>query len=218
MIRAVLFDVDGTLVDSNDAHARAWVDAFTEAGIEASFESIRRAIGMGGDKLMPQVSGISEDSREGERISKRRREIFKSRYLPEVRPFRDADRLVTAIKAMGRTLVTASSAKDDEMKALLSIAGVERMFDASTSSDDAEESKPDPDIVRAALQRAGADGQEALMIGDTPYDVIAASRAGVRTIAFRCGGWLDPDLHGAVAIYDGPWDLLARLQQSPLAA
>jgi phosphoglycolate phosphatase-like HAD superfamily hydrolase len=90
-------------------------------------------------------------------------------------------------------------------------------MDAATSSDDAEGSKPDPDIVEAALQQAGATAADALMIGDTPYDVEAATRAGVALIAFRCGGWTDPDLRGAVAIYDGPWDLLARLDESPLA-
>jgi phosphoglycolate phosphatase-like HAD superfamily hydrolase len=90
-------------------------------------------------------------------------------------------------------------------------------MDAATSSDDAEGSKPDPDIVQAALQRARVPAADALMVGDTPYDVEAAARAGVRLIAFRCGGWTDPDLRGAIAIYDGPWDLLARLDDSPLA-
>jgi HAD superfamily hydrolase (TIGR01509 family) len=210
---AVLFDVDGTLVDSNDAHAHAWVDAFAEEGITVDFDKVRRAIGMGGDKLMPAVSGISEDSPQGRRISTRRREIFRTKYMPQLKPFRDADRLVAAFKERGATVVAASSAKKDELRPLLAIAGVEPLFDATTSSDDAEESKPDPDIIQAALQRAGAPAAAALMIGDTPYDVDAAARAGVRAIAFRCGGWGDADLCGAVAIYDGPWDLLPRLDE-----
>ena len=215
-LSAVLFDVDGTLVDSNDAHARAWVQAFAEAGITVTFEEVRWRIGMGGDKLMPEVSGIREDTPDGQRISRRRREIFKTEFLPHLHAFRDAGRLVDAIKARGFTVVAASSAKKDELGPLLKIAGVDGPMDDATSSDDAEESKPDPDIVQAALERASARASEAVMIGDTPYDLQAAARAGVAGIAFRCGGWRDPDLRGAVAIYDGPWDLLAQLDESPL--
>jgi len=180
----VLFDVDGTLVDSNDAHARAWVRAFAEAGIDVSFDAVRRCIGMGGDKLMPEVSGISEDSPEGKRIAARRREIFKTDFLPHLQPFRDADRLAATLNGRGLTLVAASSAKQQELDPLLDIAGVRDQFDAKTSSDDAEESKPDPDIVLAALSRAGVAEHEALMLGDTPYDIEAARRAGVATVAF----------------------------------
>jgi HAD superfamily hydrolase (TIGR01509 family) len=216
-LSAVLFDVDGTLVDSNDAHAHAWVEAFADAGVAVTFEEVRWRIGMGGDKLMPEVSGIREDTSEGQRISHRRREIFKTRFLPQLRPFRDANRLVESLKARGFTVVAASSAKKDELGPLLRIAGVDGHMDNATSSDDAEESKPDPDIVQAALDRASARPSEAVMIGDTPYDLQAAARAGVISIAFRCGGWRDGDLTGAAAIYDGPWDLLARLDESVLA-
>jgi HAD superfamily hydrolase (TIGR01509 family) len=210
---AVLFDIDGTLVDSNDAHARAWVEAFAEAGITADFTHVRRCIGMGGDKLMPEVSGLTEDSPEGQRISKRRRDIFKQRHLPTLKPFAGAAALVRACKARGLTVVAASSAKGDELGALLKVAGVDDIMDAATSSDDAEESKPDPDIVHAALQQAHANASDAVMIGDTPYDVEAASRAGVAAIALRCGGWDDEALRGALAIYDGPWDLLAHVDE-----
>ena len=215
-MKAVLFDVDGTLVDSNDAHAHAWVDAFAEHGIGVDFGNVRRAIGMGGDKLMPAVSGITEDSPMGKCISTRRREIFTAKYLPGVRPFPAARELVEAVKAAGFTAVAASSAKRDELTALLRIAGASSLLDDATSSDDADESKPDPDIVEAALEKAKARPEDAVMIGDTPYDVEAATRAGVAVIAFRCGGWTDADLRGAVAIYDGPWDLVAKLQNSPL--
>jgi phosphoglycolate phosphatase-like HAD superfamily hydrolase len=203
-------------VDSNDAHAHAWVDAFAEAGVSVDFERVRRAIGMGGDKLMPVVSRLTEDSTEGERIATRRREIFTSRYLPGLRAFPGASELVAAIGDAGLSVVAASSAKRDELRRLLEIAGARHVMDDATSSDDAEESKPDPDIVQAALRKAKAHPDEAVMIGDTPYDVEAASRAGVDVIAFRCGGWADADLRGALRIYDGPWDLLARLDESPL--
>lgn len=215
VIKAVLFDVDGTLVDSNDAHAHAWVSAFAESGVTVEFAVVRRCIGMGGDKLMPEVSGLEEDSPLGKRIATRRGEIFTARFLPEIQAFKDAARLVAAMKDRSLTAVAASSAKRDELKALLKIAGADALMDAATSSDDAEESKPDPDIIQAALKRAKASPAEAIMIGDTPYDVEASRRAGVASIAFRCGGWGDADLAGAMAIYDGPWDLLQRLDESP---
>ena len=217
LLKAVLFDVDGTLVDSNDAHARAWVEAFAESNITVEFAEVRKCIGMGGDKLMPAVSGIEEESPRGQRIGKRRGEIFTAKLLPHIRPFPDAARLVEAVKAQGLTAVAASSAQKDELGKLLAIAGVETLMDDETSSDDAEESKPAPDIIEAALKRAGAKANEAIMIGDTPYDVEASRRAGVPVIAFRSGGWGDADLAGAIAIYDGPADLLQQLEDSPIA-
>ena len=212
----MLFDVDGTLVNSNDAHAHAWVEAFAAFGVTVDLTPVRRSIGMGGDKLMPAVAGIEEDSPVGRRISKRRGEIFSTKYLPHLRPFPKARELVAAVKARGVTAVAASSAKDDELRTLLAIAGAGSLLDAATSSDDAEESKPDPDIIHVAVRKAHADPATAVMIGDTPYDVQAASSAGVDCIAFRCGGWHDRDLEGAVAVYDGPWHLLERLDEVPL--
>jgi HAD superfamily hydrolase (TIGR01509 family) len=216
-ITAVLFDIDGTLVDSNDAHAQAWVRAFTEHGVTVDAALVRRCIGMGGDKLMPAVSGIEEDSPRGEPIAKRRGEIFKEEFLPALKPFQGATELVAAIKDRGYVAVAASSASKEDLKALLAVARAEWLMDDATSSDDAEESKPAPDIIEAALRRAKAAPAQAIMIGDTPYDIEAAHRAGVKTIAFRSGGWKDADLDGAVAVYDGPWDLLARIGDSPLA-
>jgi HAD superfamily hydrolase (TIGR01509 family) len=165
---------------------------------------------------MPDVSGVEHDSPEGEAIGKRRSQIFKEQFLPHLQPFRDSARLVAVLKARGCTIVAASSAKRQELQPLLAVAGAEALMDASTSGDDADESKPDPDIIQAALTRANVSPEQAVMVGDTPYDVEAARRAGVAVIAFRCGGWGDADLKGAVAIYDGPWDLLSRLDESPL--
>jgi len=212
----VLFDIDGTLIDSNDAHAEAWVRAFAEVGIPVDPKQVRRAIGMGGDKLMPSVGGVEEDSPAGRSVSNRRSAIFMTELLPHLRAFPDAHRLIATLKARGFTLVAASSAKQDELTRLLAIAGADGLFDGAMSSDDADSSKPDPDIVNAALQRAKASPEEAVMIGDTPYDIAAAARAGVRTIGLRCGGWSDEELAGAMAIYDGPWDLLRQLETSPL--
>ena len=214
MIRAALLDVDGTLVDSNDAHAHAWVEAFADAGVPVDFARVRRCIGMGSDKLMPTVADISDESEQGQRISKRRGEIFKTTWLPRLKPFRDAARLVAALKERGLTAIAASSAKEDELQPLLELAGAASLMDGATSSDDADASKPEPDIIIAALKRARATADEALMIGDTPYDVEAAARAGVLMVAFRCGGWGDDELRGAVSVYDGPWDLLAGLDEA----
>jgi phosphoglycolate phosphatase-like HAD superfamily hydrolase len=214
---AVLFDVDGTLVDSNDAHADAWATAFRTHGVNVDWTHVRRCIGMGGDKLMPEVSGLDEESSHGSVIARERGDIFKRDFLPKIKPLRDAGKLVAAVKDLGYTVVAASSAPKNELTPLLKIAGAEWLMDAKTSSDDAEESKPEPDIIIAALKRAKARPGDAIMIGDTPYDVEAATRAGVKIIGFRSGGWGDADLHGAIAIYDGPWDLLARIDDSPLA-
>lgn len=215
-LKAVLFDVDGTLVDSNDAHARAWVRAFAEHGIIVDPAHVRRCIGMGGDKLMPEVSDLEEESPQGSAIAKRRGEIFMQQFLPALTPFNGAANLVAAVKARGLTAVAASSAKEDELKALLSLAGAEALMDAATSSDDAEESKPDPDIIQAALQRAKAAPSAAVMIGDTPYDIEAASRCAIATVAVRSGGFGDDALSGAMAIYDDVGALLANFDASPL--
>jgi HAD superfamily hydrolase (TIGR01509 family) len=214
---AIILDVDGTLVDSNDAHARAWVDAFAEGGMAVSFEQVRRAIGMGGDKLVPHVAGISEDSPQGRRISDRRGDIFKSRYLPHLRPFPRVRELIEQFARDGFTIVVASSAKKEELRPLLDIAGVTDLIEARTSSDDADESKPDPDIVVAALKQSGVSAATAIMLGDTPYDVEAAQRAGIRAVALECGGWRRDDLRGAVEVYASAAHVLERYERSVFA-
>ncbi len=215
--RAVILDVDGTLVDSNDAHAQAWVDALAELGRPIVFERVRPLIGMGGDKVLPELTGLSQDSPEGKRLGERRAEIFQRRFLPVLKPLPGARPLLERMRAQGLTLVVASSAQEDELKVLLEIAGASDLVQKTTSGSDADRSKPDPDIVRVALEGAGSPAAETLMIGDTRYDIEAAAKVGVRTVAFRSGGWQDADLPGALAIYDGPADLLARYDESPLA-
>lgn len=217
-IQGVIFDVDGTLVDSNDVHARAWVDAFTEQGYDVSFDKVRGLIGMGGDNLLPEVIDKEKDSPEGKQLSERRSAIFKERYLPTIKPFPEVDALLTRMRDSGVKLVIASSAQDDELTALLEIAKATNFFMATTSADDAKNSKPDPDIVQAALERGKFKPEQVVMIGDTPYDIESAGKAGVKVIAFRCGGWNDQDLHGAIAIYDDPADLLVHYDESPLGS
>ena len=214
---AVILDVDGTLVDSNDAHARAWVDAFSDFGVAVAYEPIRRAVGMGGDKLMPHVSGIEETSELGEQIAAKRKEIFKTRYLPHLQGFPRTRDLIERFLADGLVLAIASSAKEEELNPLLEKAGVADLIAKRTSSDDADNSKPDPDIVVAALQTTKVDAGRAVMIGDTPYDVTAAKRAGVEVIGFESGGWSREALAGAIEVYAGPSDLLDRYDRSVIA-
>jgi HAD superfamily hydrolase (TIGR01509 family) len=216
--KAVLLDIDGTLIDSNDAHAQAWVDVGREFGHEIGYDHVRRLIGMGGDKVLPKVAGLEEDTDEGQRIKERRGEIFRDRYLPTLKAFPQARELLQRFRDDGHTLVVATSASKEDMDALLKQAGIQDLIEEKASSSDAEGSKPDPDIVEAALKSADAEPGEALMLGDTPYDVLASGRAGVRCVALRCGGWGDEDLGDAVAVYDDPADLLARYDDSPFAA
>jgi HAD superfamily hydrolase (TIGR01509 family) len=215
-IRGVLLDIDGTLVDSNDAHAHAWVKALAENGRQASFETVRPLIGMGGDKLLPKVCGVDAESEEGKRISERRATIFLKEYLPHLKPTRGAENLLHQLKKRGLRLAVASSAKKNELDPLLKICAADRVIEAATSSDDADNSKPDPDIIHAALDEIGLPSSEVVMLGDTPYDVEAARKAGVRVIALRCGGWRDADLK-ADAVYDDPVDFANHLDQLPLA-
>lgn len=216
-LKGVLLDVDGTLIDSNDAHAKAWVQAFEEQGIEVPFEKVRKLIGKGGDKLLPEAVGIDVKSSMGKKISKLRGEIFQKEFLPSVQPFPGARDLLIRMKQEGLRLAVASSAKKDELHGLLRICQVDDLLEENTSSDDADSSKPSPDIVQAALKKNGLFAGEVILLGDTPYDIEAASRAGARSVGVRCGGWSSADLSGAIAIYESPIDLLAKFEQSPFA-
>ena len=218
MLRGVIFDIDGTLVASNDAHARSWVETFAEAGFHVPFDVIWPMIGMGGDKLLPAAIGVESDTPKGKELSERRWEIFKEKYLGELVPTPGARALVQRMKNDGLKLVVASSAGGDELGALMKAAGIDDLMDETTSASDAEDSKPDPDIVQAAVRSSGFRPDELVMLGDTPYDVQAATGAQVRLIALLSGGWTKEELAGAVAIYDDPADLLSWYDQTPLAS
>lgn len=217
-IRGAILDVDGTLLNSNDAHARAWVQALAEANVQVTFEEVRKLIGMGGDKLLPAVASIEHSSDRGKRVSERRSAIFEEWFLPKLRPFPHTRDLLLRMRSAGLKLTIASSAQQPELDGFLKIADVLDLIEGSASSSDASNSKPDPDIVQAALARLGLRAEQVLMIGDTPYDIEAAARCGIETLAFRCGGRSDADLSGALAIFDDPADLLQRFDESPLAA
>jgi phosphoglycolate phosphatase-like HAD superfamily hydrolase len=216
-LRGVLFDVDGTLLDSNDGHAGAWVDVLIEFGYDIRFDRVRPLIGVGSDKLVPELTGLDHESLQGKRLVERKKAVFEERYLPHLRPTHGARRLLERMAAEGLRVVIATSAGSDEMHALLERAGVADLIDDATSSADVESSKPDPDVVGSALRKGRLRADEAVMIGDTPYDIKSAGMLDVATIALRCGGWWDDDsLSGAVALYDDPDDLLAHYDESPL--
>jgi HAD superfamily hydrolase (TIGR01509 family) len=215
-LQAAIFDVDGTLVDSNAAHAQAWRDALAEAGYRVPLDRLRPLIGMGGDKLLRAAIGLDASSVRGAAIITRRGDIFCDRYLAPVKAFEGTRELLESLKARGFRLGVASAAAEEELMPLLRAAGADDLIENRTSGDDAPRSKPDPDIVTVALQRLGVSPHQAVMIGDTPYDVEAARLAGLGCIGFRCGGWDDRGLAGALAVYDGPLDLLRSLDLSPL--
>jgi HAD superfamily hydrolase (TIGR01509 family) len=212
----MLLDVDGTLVDSNDAHALAFAEAFAAHDYDVSFEVIRPLIGMGSDKLLHACARLHKDTRPGKEIAERKAELFKEKYLPVLRPFPRVRELLQRMRQDGLRLVTASSAQADELEALLEIAGVMDLLDDVTSASEVDRSKPDPDVIHAALEKIGLSPSDVLLLGDTPYDVEAGQRAEVGSIALRCGGWSEAELAGALAIYADPADLLAQYDRSPL--
>jgi phosphoglycolate phosphatase-like HAD superfamily hydrolase len=214
--RAALFDVDGTLVDTNDLHAAAWREAFASFGLDKPIEEIRWQVGKGGDNLIPALFPDLGEARR-EEIEAFRGDLFKRDYLPRATPFPRVRDLFERLAAEDVRIVLASSSKSEEVDYYLSLIACADLVSATTSKDDVDKSKPCPDIFAAALGRVaplGAD--EAAVVGDTPWDAEAAGKLGLRTIGFRSGGFPDEALAqaGACELYDGPSDLLARFDQS----
>ncbi len=220
MPKAVIFDVDGTLIDSVDLHARAWQDAFSDFGHEIAFGDIRSQIGKGGDQLMPVFLSKEELDAKGEELEKHRGQVLKERYRPQITPFPGGRELLQRLQADSIRIALAPSAKGDELQVYKQAADIDDLLDAETSSDDAEASKPNPDIFIAAMKRlSGISSDQAIVVGDTPYDAEAAEKAGLRTSGLLCGGWSEADLKkaGCIATYKDPADLLAQYDISPLA-
>ncbi|HEX8667919.1 MAG TPA: HAD family hydrolase [Allosphingosinicella sp.] len=217
--RAILFDVDGTLVDTNRLHAAAWRETFLAFGIDIPLPDIAWQIGKGGDNLLPTLApSLGESERKA--MEEHRSALFRRDYLARAVPFPGVRDLFERIYADGIRIVLASSSEAKEVAYHLSLIACADLVYASTSKDDVEHSKPCPDIFAAALEKAGAAAAEAVVVGDSPWDVKAAAKLGVATVGFRSGGFPDEALlaEGAAALYDGPRDLLARYGTSPLAA
>lgn len=212
-LEAVIFDVDGTLVDSNDLHIEAWREAFAHYGIGLTYEQVHAQIGKGGDQLIPAFCSREQVDQFGDALDKLRGEIFSRDYLPQVQPFPKVRALFERLKHDGLQIVLGTSAKETELEAHLKTLGVRDLVDAATSADDAAHSKPCPDIFEAALGRLDdVFANDAIVVGDTPYDVIAAAKAGMKTIALLSGGFPEETLRaaGAVAVYVDIPDLLAH--------
>ncbi|PSN14910.1 hydrolase [filamentous cyanobacterium CCT1] len=213
----VVLDIDGTLVLSNDIHAQAWVEAFANHGYDVSFEQVRPLMGMGGDQLMPHLfTELSDEAEPGKTIASEHKELVLNKYRPQLKPTAGARELVEKLLAADLHVIVATSASDRELGVMLKVAEVEDLLTETTTSGDAENSKPAPDIVQAALEKAQLAPDRVVMLADTPYDIEAAGKAGVKVIAVRSGGFSDQDLAGAIAIYDDPADLLHHYDRSPL--
>jgi HAD superfamily hydrolase (TIGR01509 family) len=214
MARAALLDVDGTLIDSNYHHALAWYRAFRQHGIVLPVWRLHRHVGMGGDQFVPALVGEDVDEEKGDDIRAARGEAY-AQLIGEVEPLEGARDLIVDLKERGFTTLLASSSPQDELDRYLDLLDARELADGWTTDDDVEATKPEPDLVRAALEKAGAD--DAVMIGDTPWDVEAARKAGVETVTVITGGFSAQELEeaGAVAVYDSVEELRLHLDRPP---
>jgi HAD superfamily hydrolase (TIGR01549 family) len=219
MPKAAIFDMDGTLLDSVDLHALAWQEALQKFGHDVSFEQARSQIGKGGDKLIPVFLTADEQRDHGKEMEEWRGKRFKTEYLPLVRPFSMVPDLLRRVRGAGLRIAVASSAKKDELEKYFEIARITDLVEVSTSADDAEESKPAPDIFEVVLSKLKIAGAEAVAVGDTPYDAEAAGKAKIATIGVLCGGFTECSLRqaGCVDIYQGPATLFSRFADTMFA-
>lgn len=217
MLRGILLDLDGTLLDSNDAHADAWVEALAAFGYDVPFDRVRPLIGMGGDKLIDRiVPGLTTHAGVGKEISECRRQILNERYMDSLEPTPGARDLVLRLHRDGFRTAIATSSKSDELEALMKRARISDLIEHKTTSDEISEPKPAPNTVRTAREQLGLQPGEVLMIGDTRYDVESSGQDNVAMIGLLCGGSSADDLYGCVAIYASPADLLAHYDASPI--
>lgn len=214
----IIFDVDGTLIDSVKAHAAAWQRAFKEHGFDFPFDRIRMQIGKGSDELLKEFLSPEDIERLGEQISDRRGELFKSEYMADVNAFPAARELFERIKADGHQIVLGTSATGEELEKYMKMIGIEGLTEGETSADDADKSKPHPDIFQAALAKVkGARPEQALVVGDTPYDAIAAKRGRMNPIGVLCGGFSEQQLReaGCIAVFPDVAGMLERYDEIP---
>jgi len=219
MTEAVIFDIDGTLIDSVDLHAEAWQETFRHFGREIPFPVVRHEIGKGADQLLPVFFSRQELERFGKELEKHRTGLYRRVYLPHVKAFPKVRELFQRIKTDGKTIALASSSEQEEVNYYKKLANIEDLVQEESSSDDADRSKPHPDIFAAALKRLGdVDFRNVLVVGDTPYDVEAAAKLNLRTVGVLCGGFAEQELRdaGSIAIFRDPAHLLAMYDRSPL--
>jgi HAD superfamily hydrolase (TIGR01509 family) len=212
---AVIFDIDGTLIDSVDLHARAWQEALADFDIRVPFEAVRSQIGKGGDQLLPVFVLPEKLESLKDEIEKHRSELFKREYLPKVRPFPGVRELFERVRRDGHRVGLASSANADELDTYKSLTRTADLIDAETSADDVNRSKPAPDVFEVVVDRLHVNPSRAIVVGDSRYDAIAAGRAGLRPVGVLSGGFPEADLRqaGCVAIFRDPSDILQRFHE-----
>jgi HAD superfamily hydrolase (TIGR01509 family) len=212
-----ILDIDGTLVDTNYHHAIAWFRAFHQNGIALLVWRIHRHMGMGGDQLVAALTDESTESKLGDEIRAAEKVLYLE-LIHEVEAMDGSRDLIERLKREGHTVVLASSAKQDEVDHYLDLLDARELVDAWTSSADVEATKPEPDLVKSALEKAGGEDGQAVMIGDTPWDIEAAKRAGVPTLAVRTGGFGVDELReaGALDVFESVAELCSRLEETPL--
>ena len=213
---AAILDVDGTLVDTNYHHAIAWYRAFREHDLVLPIWTVHRSIGMGGDQLVGALAGEDWEKEHGDAVRDTEKELY-MQLIGEVNPLPRARELIERLKEEGHSVVLASSAKEDEIDHYLDLLDARELADDWTTSADVEATKPEPDLVKAAREKAEEDG--AVLVGDSVYDCEAAGRAGVETIAVLTGGFSREELReaGAVTVFESPSELLDRFDETPFA-
>lgn len=214
-----IVDVDGTLVDTNYHHTIAWHRAFRRHGLTLPLWRIHRHIGMGGDQIVPALAGGEFAEEHGDEVRDTEKECYRE-LIEEVVPLPGARALLERLVRDGHTIVLASSAKEEELDEYLDMLDARDLADAWTMSADVEATKPEPDLVRAALDKGEAAADDAVMVGDSTFDCEAAERAGVRSIAVLSGGFAAEELRraGAMAIFESTEELLARIDETPFRA
>jgi len=219
MTEAVIFDIDGTLVDSVDLHAQAWQETFRHFGREVPFPVLRHQIGRGADQLLPLFFSSEELESFGKELEKHRSGLYKRLYLPDVKAFPKVRELFERIKSDGKLIALASSSAKEEADYYKHLANIEDLVEAEVCSEDVENSKPAPDVFTVALRRIGRDSHDVLVVGDTPYDAEAAAKSNLRSLGALCGGFAEQELldAGTIAIFRDPEHLLERYDNSPLA-
>jgi HAD superfamily hydrolase (TIGR01549 family) len=218
VITAAIFDLDGTLVDSNDLHTKAWQETFRHFGKEIPYQELRQQIGKGGDQYLPVFLSEAELRKIGPEVERYRAKLFQEKYLERVRPFPKVRELFEQLRKDGKRIALASSGNEHEVEHYVKLADIDGLVDVQVSKSDVSHSKPQPDVFTSALHSLHAAPDEAFAIGDTPYDVQAAKKIELRTIAVLCGGFAEDALRasGAIAIYRDPADLLENYRRSPL--
>ena len=210
-LKSLILDIDGTLVDSNDAHTRSWLDAFEWYGKKFDYDVVRHQLGKGGDLLVPDLLNAKEMRKFGNDVKKLKGDIYKDQYLPRVKSFPNVKKTLELLRGRDVKLMLASSSTEDEVQYYTRLLGIEHLLEGTTSKSDAKLSKPSPEIFQAALDCAGCDPEFTFVVGDTPYDILAAHRIALPIVAVLSGGF-DPDLLAKAEFrYEGIWSVTERI-------